>query len=39
MKKIASDSERAFNIVSKVVTKASRRYIPNEIASGSTYIR
>ncbi|WP_455258729.1 hypothetical protein [Peptoniphilus asaccharolyticus] len=36
--KIASDSERAFNIVSKVVTKASRRYIPNEIASGSTYL-
>ncbi|MDU1591691.1 hypothetical protein [Peptostreptococcus anaerobius] len=36
--KIASDSEQAFNIVSKVVTKASRRYIPNEIASGSTYL-
>lgn len=36
--KIASDSERAFNIVSKVVKKASRRYIPNEIASGSTYL-
>lgn len=36
--KIASDSERAFNIVSKVVKKASRRYIPNEMASGSTYL-
>ena len=36
--RIANDSEQAFNIVSKVVKKASRRYIPNEIASGSTYL-
>ena len=32
---IANDSEQAFNIVTKVVQKASRRYIPNEIISGS----
>lgn len=36
--KIANDSEQAFNIVTKVVQKASRRYIPTEILSGSTYL-
>lgn len=36
--KIANDSERAFSIVSKVVQKASRRYVPNEIIAGSTYL-
>lgn len=36
--KIADDSHQAFNTVMKVVQKASRRYIPDEIASGSTYL-
>ncbi|CDC79265.1 unknown [Clostridium sp. CAG:964] len=36
--RIADDSHQAFNVVSKVVQKASRRYILNEIGSGSTYL-
>lgn len=36
--RIADDSHQAFNVVTKVVQKASRRYIPNEIGTGSTYL-
>lgn len=36
--KIADDSQKAFNIVLEVVKKASRRYIPNDIGVGSTYL-
>ncbi|MGN1114517.1 MAG: hypothetical protein ACI4RC_05290 [Oscillospiraceae bacterium] len=36
--KITNDSGRAFDIVTKVVKKASRRYIPDEILTGSTYL-
>lgn len=35
--RIADDSSQAFNVVKKVVQKASRRYIPDEISSGCTY--
>lgn len=36
--RIADDSNNAFDVVSKVVQKASRCYMPNEIGSGSTYL-
>lgn len=36
--KIAEDSQQAFSVVCKVVEKASRRYIPEEIKDGSIYL-
>lgn len=36
--KITDDSAQAFDVVTKVVKKASRRYIPEEIGIGSTYL-
>lgn len=36
--RIADDGLQAFNVVTKVVQKASRRYIPNEIGTGTTYL-
>lgn len=36
--KIANDSRLAFDVVMKVVQRASRRYIPGEITSGCTYL-
>lgn len=36
--RIAKDSEQAFNVVFKVAKKASSRYIPDELALGSTYL-
>ena len=36
--RIADDSHNAFEVVTKVVRKASRCYIPGEIGSGSTYL-
>ncbi|MCD8328288.1 MAG: hypothetical protein LUC25_04230 [Ruminococcus sp.] len=36
--RIADDSHQAFNVVTKVVQRASRKYIPNEIGSGSKYL-
>lgn len=36
--RIADDGLQAFDVVTKVVQKASRRYIPNEIGTGTTYL-
>lgn len=36
--RIADDGLQAFNVVTKVVQKTSRRYIPNEIGTGTTYL-
>ena len=36
--RIADDSNNAFDVVSKVVQKASHCYIPSEIGSGCTYL-
>lgn len=36
--KIADDSAQAFDVVTKVVKKASRRYVPDEIGIGGKYL-